>query len=315
MAIIRDPFSKSPRARGKAKSTEEEYLEYEMSQPAYDARPGFTFGCDPEVFILDEKGVPVTAEGLIPGTKLEPHPVKHGAVQVDGMAAEFNIDPAENFSDFNRNVTTVMDELKKMLPKGHSLSIVPSVVFDPAVFEAAPDKAKELGCNPDFDAWTGSVNPPPNDPENPYMRCGAGHVHIGWGEDFEDTDEQHIMNCRDLVRQCDWFLGGWSVRIDSDPTRRRLYGKAGAYRPKSYGVEYRVLSNFWITTRERRLAMWNRLQIAIMNMQREYLPERVPPPHNDLLVSYINETKKGDRIEKDYRYPLVVTEPHLARYI
>jgi hypothetical protein len=33
-----------------------------------------------------------------------------------------------------------------------------------------------------------------------------------------------------------------------------LYGKAGAYREKSYGVEYRTLSNFWVF--DERLSDW-----------------------------------------------------------
>jgi hypothetical protein len=33
---------------------------------------------------------------------------------------------------------------------------------------------------------------------------------------------------------------------DKDKERRKLYGKPGAFRPKPYGCEYRVLSNAWV---------------------------------------------------------------------
>ena len=44
----------------------------------------------------------------------------------------------------------------------------------------------------------------------------------------------------------DVYLGLDSLTYDKDVERRELYGKAGAFRPKEYGVEYRVLSNAWL---------------------------------------------------------------------
>ncbi len=50
----------------------------------------FTIGADPEIF-LRRRGKAFSAHGVIPGTKKEPHNVEKGAVQVDGMAVEFNV--------------------------------------------------------------------------------------------------------------------------------------------------------------------------------------------------------------------------------
>src|SRR3546814_15106496 len=81
------------------------------------------------------------------------------------------------------------------------------------------------------------------------------------------------MNCSDLVKQLDWYLGLWSLGKDKDKVRRSLYGKAGACRIKPYGVEYHVLSNFWIKNKKSRLETWNRMVKGIEEMTSLYMPE------------------------------------------
>ena len=278
-----------------------------------EAREGFTFGCDPELFVVNSDGKFVTAEGLIEGTKAAPFKVPGGAYQVDGMAAEFNIDPVSTFKEFNANIEMVMKSLAAALPKGYSLKAVPSVTFGEEEFSNAPDKAKELGCSPDYNAWTRQVNPPPKDDANPRLRTASGHLHIGWTSDANLGDAQHVMNCCDLVKQLDWYLGGWSLTVDTDAERRRLYGKAGALRFKDYGVEYRVLSNFWITSRERRLAVWNRMQLAIEAMHKAYLPDKALG-YNDLLIESINTSVMDEKLSERYAYPLTTLAIPPSKY-
>ncbi len=48
----------------------------------------------------------------------------------------------------------------------------------------------------------------------------------------------------------DAVLGIPAILLDDGLLRKQLYGKAGAFRPKEYGVEYRSLSNFWVFSPE-----------------------------------------------------------------
>ena len=59
----------------------------------------------------------VSAHGLIPGTKYEPYPIPHGALQVDGTALEFNINPSSSYEEFNTNIDEVLKTMMAMLPK------------------------------------------------------------------------------------------------------------------------------------------------------------------------------------------------------
>ena len=199
-------------------------------------------GCDPEVFV-SKGGQLVSGYGLIPGTKKKPFPVKDGAVQVDGMALEFNTNPASTSEEFRYNINSVLNQLRQMVPE-HDLLIESVARFGADFIKKQPKKAVELGCDPDFNAYTNSANPRPNGKVD--YRTAAGHIHIGWtsGEDSKSYD--HMEKCQAVAMQLDVLLGVPSVLFDDGSERRKLYGAVGCFRPKSYGVEYRVLSNRWL---------------------------------------------------------------------
>lgn len=204
-------------------------------------------GCDPEVFVK-KGGQFLSAHGLIKGDKKNPQKVNRGAVQVDGMALEFNIDPAASEDEFCINVQEVLNTMTKMVP-GYEVVATPVAEFDAEYLKQQPAEALELGCDPDFNAWTGMANPRP-DGDRP-MRTASGHVHIGWDNGANIRDMNHIARCQAVVKQLDFFLGLPSLFYDKEVRRREMYGKAGACRYKSYGVEYRTLSNAWLINRER----------------------------------------------------------------
>lgn len=199
-------------------------------------------GCDPEVFVK-QGGLFRSAHALIKGDKKNPQRVKNGAVQVDGLALEFNIDPAASEADFAYKVSDVLHTMTLMVPD-YEVVVTPVAHFDAEYMRQQPAEALELGCDPDFNAWSGAVNIKPDG--NRPMRTASGHVHIGWTDEADISSGDHIHSCHAVIRQMDFFLGLPSLMYDDDTLRREMYGKAGCYRPKSYGVEYRTLSNAWL---------------------------------------------------------------------
>jgi len=200
-------------------------------------------GADPELFITKD-GKPVSAHGVVTGTKTHPFAVPQGAVQVDGMALEFNIDPSPTQMEFVYNIHEVMKHLRDMVPKDFDFSFESVAYFDKRYIENQPEEAQALGCDPDYDAYTEEVNTSPD--ASVGFRTAAGHIHLGW-KSPEEEDDNHFFKAVAITKQLDYMLGLPSLILDRDGlTRRSLYGKAGAFRPKPYGAEYRVLSNFWL---------------------------------------------------------------------
>lgn len=192
-------------------------------------------GADPEYFV-EKNGTIVSAIGLIGGSKEKPLPVSCGALQEDNVLAEVNIHPCSTTEDWLFNLKSVEQDLLERLGGGFKIKVKSSHLFAPEILCEKPE-ALVFGCDPDYNCYTGELNPSPD--ACTALRTAGGHVHIGY-------EGVSIKRSVKLCKALDVVLGIPSVILDRDNERRKMYGKAGAFRPKPYGVEYRTLSNFWL---------------------------------------------------------------------
>lgn len=205
-------------------------------------------GADPEVFLRERRTGKFVAALHIPGTKEEPHKLDGGAIQRDGFALEFNIDPAKSSKEFASNIANVYEQCKQIAGDDYELCPIPAVHFDEDYYNSLSDDIKAVGCQPDFSATTGSPTAPPK--QLGTWRMGGGHIHIGWGKDMAHMSEDHINDCSQLIHRLDTYFQLFMPIWDRDITRRTMYGGAKNFRPKPYGVEYRVPSNAWLSKPE-----------------------------------------------------------------
>jgi len=216
----------------------------------------FWMGADPELFLRDIKtgklrsAIPVIKEG-----KHNPKPLKSGSmdrVLHDNVLIEFNTTPAETADRFVSRIGTVLKEINAIAEKaGTKLHLQASAKFPRS--QLTDEEARVFGCDADYDAWELTINSVPGDAATKTFRSAGGHLHIGGHKGNEklsallDDPYGKVL----VVKALDVFVGLLSVFLDKDdtsPARRKLYGKAGAHRPKPYGVEYRACSSWWLAS-------------------------------------------------------------------
>lgn len=215
-------------------------------------------GADPEGFLMVGNDW-VSADGLFPGDKKTPFKVDRGAIQVDGMAVEFNIDAASDEDEFERNMSTVITQLNeyaKKVDRNAKIVWTPFVEFNEDVWNASSQNSKILGCDPDWN-YDGEVNQNPSDRlEGARFRTAAGHVHIGWTANRE-IDTAHFADCHMIAKHFHDNRPQFFVPTTHEEERRlQYYGMNASFRPKSYGVELRSPSNMWVGSEKNRRQMY-----------------------------------------------------------
>lgn len=248
-----------------------------------------TIGADPELFLQDDQLNFKSAIGLFGGTKEKPKGIgRQCAIQEDNVALEFNIPPASSKTAFIESINYTMDILKTRAKNLHlNLAIVPSAEFSET--ELVHPKAKEFGCDPDWNCWTMRQNPRPSSKTT--LRSAGGHVHIG-SREFSPWD---------LGKASDLFLGVPSLKWDTDLKRRGMYGKSGAIRPKVYGVEYRTLSNFWLGSDELKGWVFDQVLKALTFLR---VGNRLSSEEGNEIQTCINTSNLGMMVELTQRYAI-----------
>lgn len=234
----------------------------------------WTIGSDIEVMVERTQLISVAPKkfggtGLLPDTS-NAFPLPHGGIFYDNVLAEFTVHPASDKAIFIRNVTENLAAVRKMFAdKGLGIRIVSSDHYPKD--ELTGEVAQQFGCAPDYDVYEMQVNEPSVSARKTTLRSAGAHVHIGSlffaGEDGNlDMDKM-----QDMVKLMDLFLGIPAVLLDNTPNareRRKLYGKAGAHRPKDYpGVEYRPLANFWIVSPKLIAWVYDQTELAFTHLQ------------------------------------------------
>lgn len=195
-------------------------------------------GGDHELFLRDKKTKEViTAEGIVQGTKEIPFNFDENdpfaCTSLDCVLAEYNIAPAKTKAEYYHGINKALEYIERSIPKNLEIAILPAARLNEKYLQT--ETAQRFGCSADFNCWTLQQNTPPIPDGN--LRSAGFHITLGYDNPNEFVN---IM----WVKAMDLFTGVPSIIQEPDNERKKLYGKAGAFRHTSFGVEARGLSNY-----------------------------------------------------------------------
>jgi len=231
---------------------------------------GITLGTDPEFFTVDSQSNQISSvAGKLGCDKWNKRVLAPDVrLQEDNVLAEIDVNAHQTFEAFDENIARGI-QLCDDVVKAAGNVIIPNVsshIYTPGELNTFHPSVFEFGCEPDFNALTGAMNPKPQ-AADPGLRTAGGHIHIGYHHLPQFEGENPLQRQQIIGVMCDYFLGMPSLMMDNDDRRRELYGKAGSCRFKDYGIEYRTLSNFWLFSQKTRRWAWDQMNraFAVMN--------------------------------------------------
>lgn len=202
-------------------------------------------GTDPEVFIHNGKNF-VSSEKWFKGEKDKPEEIEPGFTIIsDNVAAEWTIPPASTPDEFVASNVKMMDYIRLKLDYPNDILIQSSAEF-PAE-ELQSKNSMTFGCEPDQTIF--GEQKPPCATDSMLRSCG-GHIHL----ETESFDTERLVLGFELLVNLPITMK------DPDRERRKLYGKCGSFRFKSYGFEFRSISNYWLNDENLMAFVFNQVQ-------------------------------------------------------
>ena len=223
-----------------------------------------SWGYDPEMHLFDnEQGRIVSSIPVLMHDKLDPIELGGGMkMYSDNVLTECAAPPCNSTQEATDQLKVVFTRMQERLGPRYRLEPKAAHVYRDEDLKKYPHPTMKdaegkphimdpfaFGCDPNFDVYTDSerkVTPPKTG-----LRTGSFHIHIGDMDmaTREDSPLDGYKNKALAIRMMDIFVGCASIVMDKDetsPTRKALYGKAGEFRQTPYGIEYRVLGNWFL---------------------------------------------------------------------
>ena len=225
-----------------------------------------TLGCDPELFITRTVGLTrkresiVGSEFVLPQDGITAKRIRGseddfddegddsysspcGVVVQDGVQVELH--PVQNScrEELAAHLRGCLITLQNKLEETYDCEEL-KISFDQSVRLSQGDlnklspEARKLNCLPSLSAYCRA----------PIRRNGLKYLTRSAGGHTHRRNKASLKSAK-LVKMLDLLVGNTCVLFDRAPSskvRRRVYGRAGEYRTPKHGLEYRVLSNFWL---------------------------------------------------------------------
>lgn len=221
-------------------------------------RAATTVGSDPEMFVTDKNGIVIPSFKFLKSSKendltydankcfSDGHNSISGNQKIfwDGFQAEFNVVGTTCLSwvtDSTRiGLKTLLDKARAY-DKDAKLTIEPTLDIPYEMLRDSAPEHVEFGCTPSLNAY--NMEGIKLDGRDVPFRSAGGHIHLGMTFDKNLTAVKY-------VKALDAILGVACVSLFGkydDAKRRTMYGLAGEYRLPKHGLEYRTLSNVWLS--------------------------------------------------------------------
>jgi len=242
----------------------EEFKEEQEIKPKYkavvnlDRNYGLSMGSDPECFVVNEDNEVIPSYEFLKSrdendtTSIEGHIMGSSAIQYpqpifwDGFQAEFNVQANTCLGWMHDSLflgLRSLAEKAKKYDKNAKLTIQSTLDINPRIMQDAKPEHVEFGCMPSFNIY-GHEGIKKAGRDVPYRSAG-GHIHFGFGDLKRDKPKFERY-----VKTLDKILGVSCVSLFAKydkAERRKMYGLAGEYRTPKHGLEYRTLSNAWLS--------------------------------------------------------------------
>ena len=222
---------------------------YVMAGAPKVATCSVSLGCDPEFFFSTKEGETIGSEKVLT-QDFKSNYISYGVI-IDGVQAELNPAASTCRESLAHNIIGAMQVVKSAIQhSGNKITTdFSSVVkISKKELESLSEKSQQFGCAPSKNLYDTQAKIT-TDPKKYLKRSAGGHIHLGFYDEYTRYPLLQKEGQVKLVALLDLLVGIPGVLLDQDKgnkERRKNYGRAGEYRTPRHGVEYRVLSNFWL---------------------------------------------------------------------